>query len=106
MWFDIKIIWLTSSKRFAVTAYPIDQSHTMPLNSGQPFGCRVAKRVVVLTDAGLCVLCVWSRCICDWGVHHLGGAPFVRQRLVSILIALPIFIVSGLYRAIVMDGQP
>jgi len=62
---------------------------------------RPVKRVLaLLVDAGLCVLCVWlalslrhERWIELTGVHWLAVAG-------AVLLALPLFVVSGLYRAI------
>ncbi|KQU84308.1 capsular biosynthesis protein [Variovorax sp. Root318D1] len=62
---------------------------------------RPVKRVLaLLVDAGLCVLCVWlafslryERWIELTGVHWLAVAG-------AIMLALPLFVVSGLYRAI------
>lgn len=76
----------------------------MPLNSlASPLLAlpRVAKRgVVLLLDAGLCVLCVWLALYLRLGEFiSLAGAP-LWAALASIAIALPLFIVSGLYRAI------
>ncbi|QFY62867.1 polysaccharide biosynthesis protein (plasmid) [Rhizobium grahamii] len=62
---------------------------------------RPAKRLVALIfDAGLCVLTVWLA-FCfrfnDW--YALSGVQYVTIP-VSLLIALPLFVTSGLYRAI------
>lgn len=85
-------------------AYPTNQSRAMPLNSlASPLLAlpRVAKRGLVLVmDASLCVLCVWFAFYLRMGEFvPLSGAP-LWAALVSIGIALPIFIVLGLYRAI------
>jgi FlaA1/EpsC-like NDP-sugar epimerase len=66
---------------------------------------RTAKRLVVLTlDAGLCVLAVWLAFYLRLGEWiALSGHPRwspMPAVIASILIALPIFIVSGFYRAI------
>lgn len=62
---------------------------------------RTAKRIVVLSvDLGLCVLTVWLAYYLRLGefVSLSGNALFAV--VASIGVALPIFIVSGLYRAI------
>lgn len=62
---------------------------------------RVAKRIVaLLVDASLCVLAVWLAYYLRLGefVALTGNALFAVGA--SIAIALPVFIVSGLYRAI------
>jgi FlaA1/EpsC-like NDP-sugar epimerase len=62
---------------------------------------RVAKRLVVLaTDASLCVLTVWLAFYLRLGDFvSLSGAPS-KAALYSIALALPIFMIGGLYRAI------
>jgi FlaA1/EpsC-like NDP-sugar epimerase len=62
---------------------------------------RPLKRWLVLAlDAGLCVLTVWLAFYLRLGVFvPLSGAP-IWPVLVSVVLALPIFITSGLYRAI------
>ncbi|MDG1143367.1 MAG: polysaccharide biosynthesis protein, partial [Burkholderiales bacterium] len=62
---------------------------------------RFAKRLVVLSvDVGLCILTVWLAYYLRLGEFVvLFGAPLWAVGA-SIVIALPIFIVSGLYRAI------
>jgi len=62
---------------------------------------RFAKRAVVLSvDLGLCVLAVWIAYYLRLGEFTaLFGAPLWAVG-VSVLIAFPVFIVSGLYRAI------
>jgi FlaA1/EpsC-like NDP-sugar epimerase len=62
---------------------------------------RVAKRIVaLLVDASLCVLAVWLAYYLRLGefVALTGNALFAVGA--SIAIALPVFIISGLYRAI------
>lgn len=69
---------------------------------------RPAKRAVALVvDAGLCVLSVWLAFYLRQGVFvSLSGAP-MWPVLASVVLALPIFIVSGLYRAIFRySGMP
>lgn len=62
---------------------------------------RVAKRLIAISlDMCLCVLCVWIAYYLRLGefVYLSGNARFAVY--VSIAVALPIFIISGLYRAI------
>lgn len=62
---------------------------------------RPAKRIVaLLVDVGLCVLTVWLAYYLRLGdfVNLSGNA--LMAAATSIAIALPVFIVSGLYRAI------
>lgn len=68
---------------------------------------RTAKRLVaLLLDAGLCVLAVWLAYFLRLGefVSLSHGTPWAQgaalAAAVSIALALPVFIVSGLYRAI------
>lgn len=68
---------------------------------------RAAKRLVaLLLDAGLCVLAVWLAYFLRLGefVSLSHGTPWAQgvalAAAVSIALALPVFIVSGLYRAI------
>ncbi|UCV06647.1 polysaccharide biosynthesis protein [Dechloromonas denitrificans] len=68
---------------------------------------RLAKRIVVLAvDVGICVLTVWLAYYLRLGgfISFAGQTEWAQGALwaaiASIIIALPIFIVSGLYRAI------
>jgi FlaA1/EpsC-like NDP-sugar epimerase len=62
---------------------------------------RPVKRAVVLTlDAGLCVLSVWLAYYLRLGFWVPVGGAMVWPIVLSMVFALPIFIVSGLYRAI------
>lgn len=74
---------------------------------------RVAKRLVVLlVDASLCVLTVWLAYYLRLGewvklsgdVVNIAGDLFMLQPMwavgVSLLVALPIFVINGFYRAI------
>lgn len=62
---------------------------------------RVAKRLVALSvDMGLCVLTVWLAYYLRLGEFFSLSGNALLAVTVSIGIALPIFIVSGLYRAI------
>lgn len=62
---------------------------------------RIAKRIVaIIVDASLCVLTIWLAYYLRLGefVMLTGNAMWAAG--ISILIALPIFVISGLYRAI------
>lgn len=62
---------------------------------------RIAKRLVVLAvDASLCVLTVWLAFYLRLGEFVSLSGPALWAVGVSLVVALPIFIVSGLYRAI------
>jgi len=68
---------------------------------------RTAKRFVALSvDLSLCVLTVWLAFYLRLGefISFTGQSPWApgayRAAVISILMALPIFVVSGLYRAI------
>ncbi len=62
---------------------------------------RAAKRLLVLTvDASLCVLTVWLAFYLRLGEFVALSGPALWAALASVAIALPIFIVFGLYRAI------
>jgi FlaA1/EpsC-like NDP-sugar epimerase len=62
---------------------------------------RAAKRALVLgLDAGLCVLSVWLALYLRLGEWVPLAGPAAWAALVSVLLALPVFITSGLYRAI------
>jgi len=62
---------------------------------------RVAKRLVVLAvDASLCILTVWFAFYLRLGEFVALSGPAFVAALASIAIALPVFIISGLYRAI------
>ncbi len=62
---------------------------------------RVAKRLIVLAvDAALCLLSVWFAYYLRLGEFVSLSRPLLWAAGVSIGIALPVFIVSGLYRAI------
>jgi FlaA1/EpsC-like NDP-sugar epimerase len=82
----------------------------MPLNSlATPLLAlpRAAKRAVVLAmDASFCILCVWFAYYLRLGefiglsMHEQWGQGAVVASGAAVALALPIFIVSGLYRAI------
>lgn len=62
---------------------------------------RLAKRLIAITlDLCLCILCVWLAYYLRLGdfVYLSGNA--LMAAYVSVAVALPIFIISGLYRAI------
>lgn len=62
---------------------------------------RVAKRLVVLAvDASLCVLTVWLSFYLRLGEFVALSGPAQGAAIASVLLALPVFVVSGLYRAI------
>lgn len=62
---------------------------------------RIAKRIVAISvDLGLCVLAVWFAYYLRLGEFVSLSGNALMAVAVSIGIALPIFIVSGLYRAI------
>lgn len=70
---------------------------------------RPVKRIVALGgDAGLCVLTVWLAFYLRLGVFlPLSGPKLLWPVLASVVLALPIFITSGLYRAIFRySGMP
>ena len=62
---------------------------------------RPLKRGLVLAvDAGLCVLSVWLAFYLRLGVFVPLAGAMLWTVLASFVLALPIFVVSGLYRAI------
>lgn len=62
---------------------------------------RIAKRMVAIAaDAGLCVLTVWLAYYLRLGEFVILTGNAMWAAGIAILIALPIFIISGLYRAI------
>ena len=62
---------------------------------------RLAKRLVVLAvDSSLCVLCVWLAFYLRLGEFVALSGAALWAAVASVLLALPIFIVNGLYRAI------
>ena len=62
---------------------------------------RYAKRIIVLAvDTSLCVLTVWLTFYLRLGEFiSLSGIEFWAA-VVAVVVALPIFVISGLYRAI------
>jgi FlaA1/EpsC-like NDP-sugar epimerase len=60
----------------------------------------VKRGVVLVTDAGLCVLSVWLAFYLRSGTFMSLAGPPIWPALTSVVLALPIFITSGLYRAI------
>ncbi len=62
---------------------------------------RLIKRsVVLLVDAGLCVLSVWLALYLRLGFFVSISGQTVWAVIASVILALPIFVASGLYRAI------
>lgn len=62
---------------------------------------RTAKRLVVLAvDAGLCVFCVWLALVIRLGSFVALSGSALWASLLAVGIALPVFVVFGLYRAI------
>ena len=62
---------------------------------------RYVKRLIVLTvDGCLCVLAVWLAFYLRTGEFAAISGPLWQAALASILIALPIFVLLGLYRAV------
>lgn len=62
---------------------------------------RIAKRLVVLAvDSSLCILTVWLAFYLRLGEFVALTGPTLWASLLSVMVALPLFIVFGLYRAI------
>ena len=62
---------------------------------------RLAKRLVVLAvDVGLCILTVWLALYLRLGEFVALSGPVLWAAAAAIVMAIPIFIVSGMYRAI------
>ena len=62
---------------------------------------RVVKRaVVLLVDTSLCVLTVWLAFYLRLGEFVALSGPSLWAAITAVVIALPIFVVTGLYRAI------
>lgn len=62
---------------------------------------RLVKRLVaVAVDLSFCAITVWLAYFLRLGEFRTFDAGAVAAVLLSVVIALPIFIVSGLYRAI------
>jgi FlaA1/EpsC-like NDP-sugar epimerase len=62
---------------------------------------RMAKSIIVsIVDSGLCVLTVWLAFYLRLGEFQALTGPSLLAAVVSIAIALPIFVSTGLYRAI------
>jgi len=60
----------------------------------------VKRSMVLLLDAALCVFTVWLAFYLRLGSFVPLSGPTVWPALASVVLALPIFITSGLYRAI------
>lgn len=69
---------------------------------------RIAKRLVVLAvDSSLCILTVWLAFYLRLGEFVALTGPTLWASLLSVMVALPLFIVFGLYRAIFRySGRP
>ena len=82
----------------------MNKTETMPMNflASSVLGLsRVAKRGVVLAvDSSLCVLTVWLAFYLRLGSFVALEGPAFWAAVAAVALALPIFIVSGLYRAI------
>lgn len=60
----------------------------------------VKRGVVLVLDAALCILSVWLTFYLRLGVFLPPSGPPMWPMLVAVVLALPLFITSGLYRAI------
>ena len=60
----------------------------------------IKRLVVLLVDAGLCVLSVWLALYLRLGFFVPFSGQTVWAVIASVMLALPIFVASGLYRAI------
>jgi FlaA1/EpsC-like NDP-sugar epimerase len=60
----------------------------------------IKRLVVLLVDAGLCLLSVWLALYLRLGVFVSFSVQTVWAVIASVMLALPIFVASGLYRAI------
>jgi FlaA1/EpsC-like NDP-sugar epimerase len=69
---------------------------------------RSVKRVIVLAlDGALCILSVWLAFYLRKGTYTPLSGPAILPAVVSVALALPVFITSGLYRAIFLhSGLP
>ena len=62
---------------------------------------RLAKRIIALcVDTSFCILAVWLAYYLRLGEFRTLAGSLMAPVLASVVLALPIFIVSGLYRAI------
>ena len=62
---------------------------------------RFTKRLIALAaDVAMCLVSVWLAFYLRTGVFHALHAGVVAAMLVSVALAVPIFIVCGLYRAV------
>ncbi len=62
---------------------------------------RLVKRGVALAvDAGLCIVTVWLAIYLRMGEFYALTGPYAWAALTSIVIAIPVFVITGLYRAI------
>ena len=76
----------------------MDRNRLISLILGLP---RSAKRLVALAfDAVICALSVWIAYYLRLGVWVPLDGPVLQPMIVSIVLALPVFVILGLYRAI------
>lgn len=62
---------------------------------------RLSKRLIAIgTDTALCLITVWIAYYLRTGVFHALHSGVLTAMCVSVLLAIPIFILSGLYRAV------
>ena len=62
---------------------------------------RLIKRGVALAvDAGLCIVTVWLAIYLRMGEFYALTGPYAWAAFTSIVIAIPVFVITGLYRAI------
>ncbi len=62
---------------------------------------RLSKRLIAIgTDTALCLITVWIAYYLRTGVFHALHSGVITAMCVSVLLAIPIFILSGLYRAV------
>lgn len=73
----------------------------MPLNDAILKLPRLTKRAIaLLADVAMCLLSVWLAFYLRTGVFHALHSGVIAAMIVAVLTAVPIFIVSGLYRAV------
>lgn len=73
----------------------------MPLNDAILKLPRLTKRAIaLLADVAMCLLSVWLAFYLRTGVFHALHSSVIAAMIVAVLTAVPIFIVSGLYRAV------
>ena len=73
----------------------------MPLNDAILKLPRLTKRAIaLLADVAMCLFSVWLAFYLRTGVFHALHSGVIAAMIVAVLTAVPIFIVSGLYRAV------